>query len=643
MIGPISTFDVRKFGATGDGSTDDTTAIAAAFAAAAAHTALSSSNFARIEIPRGVYVVGTATSAITSAVTVSGDRIRLVGEGTIKLAGSFAGFAAVCVTGDHCGIDDLTIDGNATGNPSGRGECLRVQGDYGLYRNVTCQNTDDSGAAPATYIIVNDPLPVHNRFINCKSLNSGAMAYDNRGDFSVFRDCVALEYKAQGFSQGGGSSAAGGIVNLLTVDGFFSKSSVTTNVGFIVDVSVNVDRTGYMVDTVNLKNITVDFSANTVAGNGVKFSRINNLTIDNLRVYHSSTAYHSLRMAEALGKVRIANSYLAQDVFQEGATYDAIGALTSATADPGSGYARFTSTSHGLYTNDWIVFTGTDSYDGLHQVTAVSGNTFDTDWKFSNADAAGTFSNTIADLDVSNTTIGTIGNTAALNCWDTLRAYRTKFNKLRFRNFSVCGIDIENSLLYAHEAYKSIDVIDCDFVSAFTTATDSVIRSPSSGGSTEFTQPNVIRWIGNTYRSIGSNAGRLTHASTVPVISRDKARFYRTLAASVTLTENDSGGVFHVTAADIVVTLPSVGSTTNGGGAITYTFVLASAGLSTGTGLSISPNAADKIMGNGFTSADNKDAILAGSGDREGDAITLMSDGTNGWLITNVVGTWTRE
>ncbi len=108
-------------------------------------------------------------------------------------------------------------------------------------------------------------------------------------------------------------------------------------------------------------------------------------------------------------------------------------------------------------------------------------------------------------------------------------------------------------------------------------------------------------------------------------------------SANYTVTTADSGTVFVAGAADLVFTLPATAS------GLRYRFVLASAGLSTGTGLSISPAAADKIMGNGFTSADNKDAVLAGSGDREGDCIEVVGDGADGWYITSVIGTWTRE
>lgn len=110
-----------------------------------------------------------------------------------------------------------------------------------------------------------------------------------------------------------------------------------------------------------------------------------------------------------------------------------------------------------------------------------------------------------------------------------------------------------------------------------------------------------------------------------------------TKSADYTLTAADNGGTVVVTGVDKVISLPATAA------GLWYRIVLAAAGLSAGTGLSVSPVAADQIIGNGFTPADNKDAILAGAGDRAGDSITLVADGDLGWYVVAVTGTWTRE
>lgn len=110
-----------------------------------------------------------------------------------------------------------------------------------------------------------------------------------------------------------------------------------------------------------------------------------------------------------------------------------------------------------------------------------------------------------------------------------------------------------------------------------------------------------------------------------------------TLTANRTLKSSDSGTLFLIGAADLVVTLPATAA------GLVFEFQMVTAGLSAGTGLSISPAAADAIYGNGLTSVDNKDLILAGAGDRIGDMVQLVGDAGQGYAIARVIGTWTKE
>lgn len=107
--------------------------------------------------------------------------------------------------------------------------------------------------------------------------------------------------------------------------------------------------------------------------------------------------------------------------------------------------------------------------------------------------------------------------------------------------------------------------------------------------------------------------------------------------ADFTLTANDSFKTFIITDVDKVASLPATAA------GLRYTFIIAAAALSGGTGFSINPVAADKIMGPGITSADNKDLINTGATDAEGDLITLVGDGVHGWYVTAKNGTWDRE
>lgn len=127
----------------------------------------------------------------------------------------------------------------------------------------------------------------------------------------------------------------------------------------------------------------------------------------------------------------------------------------------------------------------------------------------------------------------------------------------------------------------------------------------------------------------------VTLAGTNTIVRRAQSK-----AANYTVTAADSDSTFIATAADVVFTLPSTSA------GLRYTFVTGA--LSTGTGTSISPAAADKIMGSvdgptAITSADDKDLINSGASDVLGDSVTLIGDGLDGWFIVGCTGVWARE
>lgn len=116
-------FSVTQFGATGDGVTDDTAAIAAAIAAA--------SNGATILFPAGTYLVSEDGSNGAAIHLSSLSNVHLVGDGEnttiIKLADS-GDAHVVNITGcTNCSISGMTIDGNRANQTAGV-HGLRVDG-----------------------------------------------------------------------------------------------------------------------------------------------------------------------------------------------------------------------------------------------------------------------------------------------------------------------------------------------------------------------------------------------------------------------------------------------------------------------------------------------------------------------------------
>lgn len=95
------------------------------------------------------------------------------------------------------------------------------------------------------------------------------------------------------------------------------------------------------------------------------------------------------------------------------------------------------------------------------------------------------------------------------------------------------------------------------------------------------------------------------------------------------LTSADDGMTFIATAAGgVVFTLPATVA------GLKFTFVAKV--LSSGTGLSLSPNSADKIN----AEADDADWINTEATDVVGDSCTVVGDGVDGWYTTAQVGLW---
>lgn len=97
-----------------------------------------------------------------------------------------------------------------------------------------------------------------------------------------------------------------------------------------------------------------------------------------------------------------------------------------------------------------------------------------------------------------------------------------------------------------------------------------------------------------------------------------------------TLDEGDSGVVQNVTAT-CTVTLPAT--------AANFAFIVRVGAL--GITVTVAPNAADKIMGNGFTSADNKALIFTNQ--PVGSFVKLLYGGADGWVVSQISGVATRQ
>lgn len=155
-VEPAFTFNVKTYGAAGDGAADDTAEIQAAIDAAEVAGGV-------VYFPPGTYIVSaTRTLAGTPGVILRG-----AGPSSIVKSSSSTMGSIFEVTGSDVVIEQLTLDGAyTTGSHSGAFGLVKVtQGDRVTVRHCTLQNSRDAGVRTAG--LTEDIAVEHCLFSNC--------------------------------------------------------------------------------------------------------------------------------------------------------------------------------------------------------------------------------------------------------------------------------------------------------------------------------------------------------------------------------------------------------------------------------------------------------------------------------------------
>lgn len=110
-----------------------------------------------------------------------------------------------------------------------------------------------------------------------------------------------------------------------------------------------------------------------------------------------------------------------------------------------------------------------------------------------------------------------------------------------------------------------------------------------------------------------------------------------TVTGNKTLDAGDSGVVQNVTAT-CTVALPAAAAGTAG---VTYLVRVGAPDIT----VTVSPNSADKIVGNGFTAADDKDVVATSQPAGSYIILKAVNEATtdSAYVVERVLNTWTRE
>jgi len=142
-------------------------------------------------------------------------------------------------------------------------------------------------------------------------------------------------------------------------------------------------------------------------------------------------------------------------------------------------------------------------------------------------------------------------------------------------------------------------------------------------------QPKVYRKQGGSELVVASG-GKITQEAGGAIVGP-----LATKTLDYTVLASESGTTFKIATDAKVFTLPS----TEAG--LHYTFI--NSGADGAVLLTISPAAADAIHGRALSSVDNKDLLNTKATAKEGDFVTLVGDGVDGWFIVAIEGIWAKE
>lgn len=108
------------------------------------------------------------------------------------------------------------------------------------------------------------------------------------------------------------------------------------------------------------------------------------------------------------------------------------------------------------------------------------------------------------------------------------------------------------------------------------------------------------------------------------------------ISANKTLDAEDCGKLFWVDTDAVTITLPAVATGLDG-------FAIVNGGAFGAVAVTLSPQAADLILGPDITAADDKDLINTKATARRGDFVLMGGNDADGYAVQGIRGTWARQ
>ena len=279
----------QMWGARADGTTEDTTALNAAFDS----LTNANDNVQELFLPKGVYITD-------GGLELSANDAKVRGQGELRLkdsAATGAGFGILRVSGARNLVEGISLRGNTSNPPSwDPGCCLLVDGNYNVIDNVKAYDARSTGTAGQQ-----DNIRVEGKNIvkNCYSEGAHNALYYAGGDGSnlQFINCFGRRGAStqKGFSASGGD---GTTCNYLLIDGM--------DLDIVLQCDWAAEDSPSVIDRLVIQNCYVKTSVTQAC----KIAHTRYCHIDNSHFETTLSNGEGLTFAEGCHDVVVTNSYI---------------------------------------------------------------------------------------------------------------------------------------------------------------------------------------------------------------------------------------------------------------------------------------------------------------------------------------------
>lgn len=267
-------------------------------------------------------------------------------------------------SGDKVGIMNWVTDGNVANNSSytGRGELLKLSGDYAYLGRFTGTSTHDIAFSTALYTTGR-----YGSFNNLTTFDTGKNAIRDQGDFNEFRNLQMFEYGEHGFVKDSGYGGAASTYTLVSGWRAITSKAESTE-------AVLFDHDGVKGKLCRVENGYIS-APNMTGPDSFKFAYMSGIEVHNVRSEHASVpgTNVSLRFQQDVDHVSLSDV-----VLDGGINFDATVACTMKIGGKSRiGVTHETVTAIDDFRGTLTIEDGVELHNATQQFIATDSSTFD--------------------------------------------------------------------------------------------------------------------------------------------------------------------------------------------------------------------------------------------------------------------------